>query len=38
MQNTLPNIEDTNLQYLFDLKGSQVNRGVLKATSKKDLR
>lgn len=30
MQNTLPAVEDTELHYVFDMKGSQINREVLK--------
>lgn len=37
MQNTIPAIENTELQYVFDLKGSQINREVLKEVSNKDI-
>jgi 1-phosphatidylinositol-4-phosphate 5-kinase len=30
MQNTLPNVPETELAYLFDMKGSSINRQVLK--------
>lgn len=37
MQNTIPVVENTVLQYTFDLKGSQINREVLKEVSNKDI-
>ena len=33
MQNTLPSVPDTELHYVFDMKGSQINREVLKDRS-----
>lgn len=30
MQNSLPNIPDTSLDFIFDIKGSTINREVLK--------
>mmetsp|Transcript_31775 Transcript_31775/g.48773 ORF Transcript_31775/g.48773 Transcript_31775/m.48773 type:complete len:116 (+) Transcript_31775:1788-2135(+) len=30
MQNTMPNIDKTELHYVFDMKGSSINREVLK--------
>jgi len=38
MENTLPNIEHAELQFTFDMKGSQVNREVLKRKTLRDLR
>lgn len=37
MQNTIPAVENTELQYVFDLKGSQINREVLKGVPNKDI-
>ena len=37
MQNTLPNINHTDVHYLFDLKGSSINRKVLKDKSGQNL-
>lgn len=30
MQNTMPNVQDAELHYVFDIKGSSINREVLK--------
>ena len=38
MENTLPNIDHADLQFTFDMKGSQINREVLKKKSARDLR
>jgi len=38
MQNTMPNIPDTEMSYVFDMKGSSINREVLKHKSAADLR
>jgi len=38
MQNTLPAVENYDLQYVFDMKGSQINREVLKSIQTKDMR
>lgn len=37
MENTMPNILNFELQYVFDMKGSQINREVLKSQTVKDL-
>jgi len=37
MQNSLPKVEDTELAYCFDIKGSSINREVLKHLSNHDL-
>jgi len=31
MQNTMPNVPNTDLHYVFDMKGSSINREMLKA-------
>lgn len=38
MENTLPNIRHSELHYTFDMKGSQINREVLKHKSVRELR
>jgi len=38
MENTLPNIDHAELQFTFDMKGSQINREVLKSKTVRDLR
>jgi len=38
MENTLPNIDHAELQFTFDMKGSQINREVLKSKTARDLR
>ena len=38
MQNTKPNIEGTELHYVFDMKGSSINREVLKRKSASELK
>ena len=38
MQNSIPAVENTELQYVFDLKGSQINREVLKDLTDKDIK
>jgi 1-phosphatidylinositol-4-phosphate 5-kinase len=30
MENSLPNVENTEMHYVFDMKGSSINREVLK--------
>jgi hypothetical protein len=37
MQNTLPPIPNTSIHYCFDMKGSSINREVLKRYSKQQL-
>ena len=37
MENTLPNILHSELHYVFDMKGSQINREVLKDKTQCDL-
>lgn len=37
MENSLPNIEHTTLHYCFDMKGSKINREVLKDKTLSDL-
>lgn len=37
MGNSLPNIENTEMQYVFDMKGSSINREVLKELSNEEL-
>lgn len=37
MENTLPNIIHSELHYTFDMKGSQINREVLKGKTKNEL-
>mmetsp|Transcript_29894 Transcript_29894/g.45707 ORF Transcript_29894/g.45707 Transcript_29894/m.45707 type:complete len:191 (+) Transcript_29894:1507-2079(+) len=38
MQNTMPNIENTELNYVFDMKGSSINREVLKKKKNSELK
>lgn len=38
MQNTLPSVPDSELHYVFDMKGSQINREVLKSHSASHLK
>ena len=38
MQNSLPNIPRTNLAYVFDMKGSTINREELKKVSSEELK
>ena len=33
MENSLPNVENTEMHYCFDMKGSSINREVLKGSS-----
>jgi|TARA_B110000285_G_scaffold221746_1_gene275091 hypothetical protein len=37
MENSLPSIENTELHYIFDMKGSSINREVLKGISTDEL-
>jgi 1-phosphatidylinositol-4-phosphate 5-kinase len=37
MENTIPNIKNYELHYVFDMKGSQINREVLSSLPIKDL-
>jgi len=37
MQNTMPNIDGTDLHYVFDMKGSSINREVLKKKKPSEL-
>ena len=37
MENVLPNIKHSELQFTFDMKGSQINREVLKSKTSRDL-
>ena len=38
MQNTMPDVHDTTLAYAFDMKGSSINREVLKDKKNEDLK
>ena len=38
MQNSVPNVKDTQLRYIFDMKGSSINREVLGGKSIKELK
>jgi hypothetical protein len=37
MQNSMPNVPDSELQFVFDMKGSSINREVLKNKSNQQL-
>jgi len=38
MQNSMPNVQGADLHYVFDMKGSQINREVLKHIPTPDLK
>lgn len=38
MENSLPAVENTEMHYVFDMKGSSINREVLKGTSNSSLK
>ena len=38
MENSLPSVENSDLHYVFDMKGSSINREVLKGISLEQLK
>lgn len=38
MQNSLPKVEGAQLHYVFDMKGSSINREVMKSKSNEELK
>ena len=38
MQNVMPNVPNTDLSYVYDMKGSSINREVFKGVSKDQLK